>query len=84
MQIEVFPQRLLNVGTAQKLLNELNTIEGIIRMVVYGPGLPRDDPDDLLEGKFGVAEKRNGSWNTRAVRWAGAATSPSVKSMPPG
>ncbi|WP_231845141.1 methyl-coenzyme M reductase operon protein D [Methanocella paludicola] len=58
MQIEVFPQRLLNIGTAQKLLNELNTIEGIIRMVVYGPGLPRDDPDDLLEGKFGVAEKK--------------------------
>ncbi len=58
MQIEIFPQRLLNVGTAQKLLNELNTIEGILRMVVYGPGLPRDDPDDLLEGRFSVAEKK--------------------------
>jgi methyl-coenzyme M reductase subunit D len=58
MQVEIFPQRLLNVGTAQLLLNELNTIEGIARMVVYGPGLPRDDPDDLLNGKFGVAEKK--------------------------
>jgi methyl-coenzyme M reductase subunit D len=58
MQIEVFPQRLLNIGTAQKLLNELNTIGGIMRMVVYGPGLPRDDPDDLLEGKFGATEKK--------------------------
>jgi methyl-coenzyme M reductase subunit D len=58
MQIEVFPQRLLNIGTAQRLLNELNTIGGIIRMVVYGPGLPRDNPEDLLGGKFGVAEKK--------------------------
>ncbi len=58
MQIEIFPQRLLNIGTAQKLLNELNTVEGITRMVVYGPGLPRDNPDDLLEGRFGVAEKK--------------------------
>ncbi len=58
MQIEVFPQRLLNVDTAQKLLNELNTISGIVRMVVYGPRLPPDNPDDLLEGKFGAGEKK--------------------------
>lgn len=58
MQIEVFPQRLLNIDTAQKLLNELNATNGITRMVVYGPCLPRDDPDDLLEGKYGVSEKK--------------------------
>jgi methyl-coenzyme M reductase subunit D len=58
MQIEIFPQRLLNIGTAQKLLNELNMIGGIRKMVVHGPGLPRDDPDDLLKGKFGAAEKK--------------------------
>jgi methyl-coenzyme M reductase subunit D len=52
MQIEVFPDRLLNLETAQGLLNELNTVSGITRMVVYGPRLPKDDPSDLLEGKF--------------------------------
>jgi len=52
LQLEIFPSRLLTVETAQKLLNELNKISGITRMVVYGPGLPKDDPQDLLEGKF--------------------------------
>ncbi len=58
MQVEIFPQRLLNVGTAQRLLNELNMIDGIARMVVYGPRLPPDNPDDLLAGKFGRPEKK--------------------------
>ncbi|MGA9141665.1 MAG: methyl-coenzyme M reductase operon protein D, partial [Methanocella sp.] len=42
MQVEVFPQRTLNVETAQKLLDELNAIPGIVRMVVYGPRLPKE------------------------------------------
>ncbi|MCD1295298.1 methyl-coenzyme M reductase operon protein D [Methanocella sp. CWC-04] len=58
MQIEIFPQRLLNLDTAQKLLNELNVIDGINRMVVYGPGMPKDDPADLLDGKYCVREKK--------------------------
>lgn len=58
VQIELFPQRVLNIETAQALLNELNEIEGITRMVVFGPRLPRDNPDDLLEGKYNVAEKK--------------------------
>lgn len=57
-QIEIFPERLLNLETAQALLNELNTIRGITRMVVYGPSLPKDSPEDLLEGKFNVREKK--------------------------
>lgn len=57
LQLEIFPSRLLTVETAQKLLNELNKISGITRMVVYGPGLPKDDPQDLLDGKYG-AQKR--------------------------
>lgn len=57
LQLEIFPSRLLTVETAQKLLNELNKISGITRMVVFGPGLPKDDPQDLLEGKF-EAQKR--------------------------
>ena len=58
MQVEVFPERLLNLETAQKLLNELNKISGITRMVVFGPGLPKDDPEDLLQGKFAVHNKK--------------------------
>jgi methyl-coenzyme M reductase subunit D len=58
VQIELFPQRVLNIETAQRLLNELNEIEGITRMVVFGPRLPKDNPDDLLEGKYNVAEKK--------------------------
>jgi methyl-coenzyme M reductase subunit D len=58
MQIEIFPQRLLNVETAQNLIDELNEIEGIIRIVVYGPSLPAEDPEALLQGKFGVREPK--------------------------
>lgn len=58
LQIEVFPERLLNLETAQNLLNELNKISGITRMVVYGPRLPKDNPEDLLEGKFDVQRKK--------------------------
>ncbi len=54
MQIEIFPQRLLNFESAQKLIDELNQIEGIARIVVYGPSLPAEDPEALLKGKFGV------------------------------
>ena len=52
LQLEIFPERLLTVETAQKLLDELNKISGITRMVVHGPGIPKDDPKDLLQGKF--------------------------------
>lgn len=58
MQVEIFPDRLLNPETAQALLSELNTIKGITRMVVYGPRLPKDDPEDLLEGRFDAREKK--------------------------
>jgi methyl-coenzyme M reductase subunit D len=57
-QVEIFPQRTLNVETAQKLLDELNQIEGITRMVVYGPRLQKENPDDLLDLKYGVVEKK--------------------------
>ncbi len=57
MQIEVFPLRVLNVETAQKLIDELNTIGGITRMVVHGPRLPKETVSDLLEGKFDTRGK---------------------------
>ena len=40
MDIEIFPHRLLNVDTAERLLNDLDGIEGIKRMLIHGPRLP--------------------------------------------
>ena len=59
LQIEIFPQRLLNFESAQKLIDELNQIEGIARIVVYGPSLPAEDPEALLQGKFGVRDRKS-------------------------
>ena len=56
LQVEIFPDRLLNVETAQALLNELNKISGITRMVVHGPRLPKDNPENLLAGKYNIRE----------------------------
>lgn len=58
IQIEIFPQKLLNFESAQKLIDELNQIEGIARIVVYGPSLPAEDPEALLQGKFGVRKPK--------------------------
>ena len=40
MDIEIFPHRLLNAETTEKLLNDLEEVEGIKRMVVQGQRLP--------------------------------------------
>lgn len=40
MDIEIFPHRLLNVDTAERLLNDLDGIKGIKRMLIHGPRLP--------------------------------------------
>jgi methyl-coenzyme M reductase subunit D len=40
MDIEIFPHRLLNLDTAERLLNDLDAIEGIKRMLIHGPRLP--------------------------------------------
>lgn len=40
MDIEIFPHRLLSVDTAEKLLNHLDSIEGIKKMIIHGPRLP--------------------------------------------
>jgi methyl-coenzyme M reductase subunit D len=58
IQVEIFPQRLLNLESAQKLMDELNKIDGIARIVVYGPSLPAEDPEALLQGKYGVRERK--------------------------
>jgi len=58
LQVEIFPDRLLNNETAQALINELNKISGITRMVVHGPRLPSEDPENLLAGKHNIREPK--------------------------
>jgi len=40
IQIEIFPSRILSPETAQKLIAELNKVDGIIRVMVQGNRLP--------------------------------------------
>jgi methyl-coenzyme M reductase subunit D len=41
IQLKVFPSRLLQPETAEKLLNEIDQVKGVIRMLVGGKNLPR-------------------------------------------
>lgn len=41
IQIKVFPERLLQPKTAEKLLNEIDQVKGVIRMLINGKNLPR-------------------------------------------
>ncbi len=41
IQIKVFPKRLLQPATAEKLLNEIDGVKGVIRMLISGKNLPR-------------------------------------------
>ena len=41
IQIRVFPQRLLQAATAEKVLNEIDKVDGVIRMLINGKNLPR-------------------------------------------
>jgi len=41
IQIKIFPQRLLQPETAERLLNEIDQVKGVIRMIVAGKNLPR-------------------------------------------
>jgi len=43
MDIEIFPHRLLNPDTTEKLLNDLEKIESVKRMVIHGPRLSNTD-----------------------------------------
>ncbi len=40
-QIRIFPRRLLLPETAEKLLNELDSVKGVVRMLISGKNLPR-------------------------------------------
>lgn len=41
IQLRVFPHRLLQPGTAESLLNEIDQVKGVIRMLINGKNLPR-------------------------------------------
>ncbi len=41
IQVRVFPQRLLQPDTAEKVLNEIDQVKGVIRMLINGKNLPR-------------------------------------------
>jgi methyl-coenzyme M reductase subunit D len=41
LQLRIFPKRLLQPGTAEKVLNEIDKVDGVIRMLINGKNLPR-------------------------------------------
>jgi methyl-coenzyme M reductase subunit D len=54
MDIEIFPHRLLNIDTAERLLNDLDEVDGIKRMIIQGPRLPPVKDEDLNHRKIVV------------------------------
>ncbi len=44
VQYEIFPQRMLDPSSAQELLNRLEQIKGVTRVLVQGPRLPLTVP----------------------------------------
>lgn len=50
MDIEIFPHRLLSADTTEKLLNDLEGLNGVKRMVIQGQRLPQDkyNPDQRV------------------------------------
>ncbi|MDD1774662.1 MAG: methyl-coenzyme M reductase operon protein D [Methanobacterium sp.] len=43
MDIEIFPHRLLSSETTERLLNDLEMVEGIKKLVIQGQRLPSED-----------------------------------------
>ncbi len=50
VQIEIFPRRFLNPDTAQRLLDEIYRSEGVLRIMIQGPNLPREVPYGPAKG----------------------------------
>ena len=50
MDIEIFPHRLLSADTTEKLLNDLEGLNVVKRMVIQGQRLPQDEdnPDQRI------------------------------------
>lgn len=43
MDIEIFPHRLLSANTTERLLNDLEMVEGINKIVIQGQRLPSEE-----------------------------------------
>lgn len=43
MDIEIFPHRLLSADTTEKLLNDLEGVEGINKIIIQGQRLPSEE-----------------------------------------
>lgn len=41
IDVKIFPQRYLNPETSEKILNEIYKMEGLIRVLVHGPSIPK-------------------------------------------
>ncbi len=41
IQVKIYPKRLLQPETAEKVLNEIDQADGVIRMLINGKNLPR-------------------------------------------
>ncbi|MGL4669380.1 MAG: methyl-coenzyme M reductase operon protein D [Methanobacteriaceae archaeon] len=50
MDIELFPHRILGADTTEKLLNEIENIDGVVRTVVQGPRLQPED--ETIDPKY--------------------------------
>ncbi|MGL6297805.1 MAG: methyl-coenzyme M reductase operon protein D [Methanobacteriaceae archaeon] len=50
MDIEIFPHRILGADTTEKLLNEIENLDGVVRTVLQGPRLPPED--DSVPAKY--------------------------------
>lgn len=51
VQLEIYPSRLLKPETAQKLLNAIAEVDGIIRLFLEGPRLPQTVPYGPASGE---------------------------------
>jgi len=58
IQIEIFPQRLLNPETVQELIIELQGIEGIMRVILHGPRIASTVPSGPAKGTPNPHEAR--------------------------
>jgi len=63
MDIEVFPHRVLGADTTEKLLNGIESIDGVKRTIIQGPRLPPEDPTENPK----YADKRQITVNGKKV-----------------
>lgn len=50
MDIEIFPHRILGTDTTEKVLNDIESLDSVIRTVIQGPRLPPQDEIDRIYG----------------------------------